>query len=254
MSRAMVTFVTAAALIYLGLCGVLFGFQRHLIYFPQPTSLGKEAATLTLAADGAQVLVLVRERSGPNGLLYFGGNAEDVSYNLPSLSTAFSDYAIYLMHYRGYGGSSGKPSEAALVADALALFDKVNTEHQNITVVGRSLGSGVAVHLASLRPVARLILVTPYDSLQDLAARQFPYFPVRWLLRDKFESWRYAPLISVPTLIVAAEHDDVIPRTSTETLYKRFRAGVASFKVVTGTGHNSISESPEYLPLLRGTQ
>ena len=158
------------------------------------------------------------------------------------------------MHYRGYGGSSGKPSEAALVADALALFDKVNTEHQNITVVGRSLGSGVAVHLASLRPVARLILVTPYDSLQDLAARQFPYFPVRWLLRDKFESWRYAPLISVPTLIVAAEHDDVIPRTSTETLYKRFRAGVASFKVVTGTGHNSISESPEYLPLLRGTQ
>ena len=110
--------------------------------------------TLTLAADGAQVLVSVRERSGPNGLLYFGGNAEDVSYNLPSLSTAFSDYAIYLMHYRGYGGSSGKPSEAALVADALALFDKVNTEHQNITVVGRSLGSGVAVHLASLRPVA----------------------------------------------------------------------------------------------------
>jgi len=177
----------------------------------------------------------VRQRSGPNALLYFGGNAEDVSYSLPSLSTAFPDHAVYLLHYRGYGGSSGKPSEAALFADALALFDRVSTDHQNIAVVGRSLGSGVAVHLASLRPVARLVLVTPYDSLQELAARQFPYLPVRWLLLDKFESWRYAEHITVPTLVIAAEHDEVIPRMSTEALYKRFRTGVASFKTVIGT-------------------
>lgn len=84
------------------------------------------------------------------------------------------------------------PSEVALVADALALFDRVYAEHPHVVVGGRSLGSGVAVHVASLRPVARLVLVTPYDSLYGIAARQFPYVPVRWLLWDTFESWRYA--------------------------------------------------------------
>ena len=252
MSRTMVTLLAVVALVYLGLCSVLFLYQRNLIYFPQPRSVGGGTTTLTLPADGAKVLVSARQRSGPNALLYFGGNAEDVSYSLPGLSTAFPDYAVYLLHYRGYGGSSGKPSEAALFADALALFDKVHTDHQHIVVVGRSLGSGVAIHLASLRPVARLVLVTPYYSLQELAAQQFPYFPVRWLLLDKFESWRYAEQVAAPTLVVAAEHDEVIPHTSTEALYKHFRTGVASFKVVPGTSHNTISESPQYMPLLKG--
>ena len=247
----MVTFVAVAALVYLGLCGALFLYQRELIYFPQPRSPVGDASTLTLPADGAQVLVTVRLRAGPDALLYFGGNAEDVSFSLADFSTAFPDHAVYLQHYRGYGGSSGKPSEAALFADALALFDKVRAEHRNVVVVGRSLGSGVAVHLASLRPVARLVLVTPYDSLQDLAARQYPYFPVRWLLLDKFESWRYAQEVSAPTLLVAAEHDEVIPRASTQALYKRFRAGVATIEVVAGTSHNTISESPEYMRLLK---
>jgi len=236
---------------YLGLCGILFLNQRNLIYFPQPRSISS-GTTLTLSAEGAHVLVTTRQRIGPKALVYFGGNAEDVSYSLPSLSNAFPDYAIYLLHYRGYGGSSGNPSEAALFADALALFDKVHADHQNIVVVGRSLGSGVAVHLASLRPVARLVLVTPYDSLQELAAQQFPYFPVRWLLLDKFESWRYAERVTVPTLVVAAEQDEVIPRANTEALYKRFRAGVASFRVVAGASHNTISENSEYMRLLTG--
>lgn len=246
-----ITFFTVVIIGYLGLCGILFINQRNLIYFPQPRSINSETM-LTLSAEGVQVLVTTRQRNGPKALLYFGGNAEDVSYSLPSLSGAFPDYAIYLLHYRGYGGSSGNPSEAALFADALALFDKVHADHKNIVVVGRSLGSGVAIHLASMRPVARLVLVTPYDSLLEIAVRQFPYFPVRWLLRDKYESWRYAERITVPTLIVAAEHDEVIPRANTEVLYKRFRAGVASFKVVAGAGHNTISENPEYMRLLTG--
>lgn len=250
MARTVLSLVVLVALVYLGLCALLYVFQRSLIYFPQPRSLG--GGTITLAADGAQVLVTARAHSGPNALVYFGGNAEDVAASLPVLSTAFPDHAIYLMHYRGFGGSSGKPSEAALLADALALFDRVRTEHPDLVIVGRSLGSGIAVHLASLRPVARLVLVTPYDSLQELAAHRFPCFPVRWLLLDKFESWRYAAQVSAPTLVIAAEHDEVIPRASTQALYARFRPGVASFKLVPGSSHNTISESPEYIPLLRG--
>jgi len=125
MPRSMMTFVAVVVLVYLALCVILFFYQRDLIYFPQPRSAGTGATTFTLQADGAQLLVTAHQRSGPDALLYFGGNAEDVSYSLASLSTAFSGYAIYLLHYRGYGGSSGKPSEAALVADAVLLFDKV---------------------------------------------------------------------------------------------------------------------------------
>lgn len=238
---------------YVGLCVLLFVFQRSLIYFPQPRSQAGASTTITLASDGEQVLVTVRPRRGPHAVVYFGGNAEDVSYSLPDLAAAFPDHALYLMNYRGYAGSSGRPSERALLADSTALFDRVRAEHESIVAIGRSLGSGVAVYLASVRPVARLVLVTPYDSLSDLAARQFPFVPVRWLLRDKFESWKYAQRVASPTLVLVAEYDEVIPRASTDALYARFRNGVAALEVIVDTSHNTISESSEYVALLRGT-
>lgn len=255
MPRTMLTLAATAALIYLALCAALFIFQRSLIYFPQPRSLGPGTSMFTLPVDGAELVITARPLQGSTpvkgALIYFGGNAEDVSYSLPGLASAFPDHAVYLMHYRGYGGSTGTPSEAALIADALALFDKVHAEHKNVVVVGRSLGSGVAVQLASQRLVARLVLVTPYDSIQEIAARQFPYFPVRWLLQDKFESSKLAPQVTAPTLVIAAEHDEVIPRASTDALFNSFRTGVAVFTVLARTGHNTISDSPEYLPLLK---
>ena len=253
MSRTVLTLVAIASLAYLGLCALVFAFQRSLIYFPQPRAFGG-GTIITLPVDGAEVVITTRPHSGPDALLYFGGNAEDVSSSLPSLAQAFPNHALYLPHYRGYGGSSGKPSETALFADALALFDKAKNEHSKIVVIGRSLGSGVAVYLASRRPVARLVLVTPYDSIQGLATSQFPYLPVHWLLLDKFESGKYASTVTAPTLVIAAEHDEVIPRASTEALCTRFSGGVAALKVVGGTGHNTISESPAYIPLMQGSQ
>lgn len=252
MYRAIIGVVVAGVVVYVGWCAALFFLQRSLIYFPQQRAFGSGDTTAKLLVPDAELQISVRPRPGAKALLYFGGNAEDVSANLPSLSNAFPDYALYLLHYRGYGGSSGKPSEGALTSDAFALFDKVYAEHPNVVVVGRSLGSCVAIRLASTRRASRLVLVTPYDSLQELAAQQYPYIPVRWLLLDKFESWRYAPLVSAPTVILAAEHDEIIPRSSTERLYSRFAAGVASYKVIAGVGHNSISESAAYLPLLKG--
>ncbi len=252
MLRAILPAIATVAVAYLGLCAGLFLFQRYLIYLPQPGSDGGAAGTIALSSAGATLRVSVRPRAGPNALVYFGGNAEDVSLNLPTFAARLHDHAIYLLHYRGYGGSSGHPSEDAIARDALALFDLVRETHRHIVVVGRSLGSGPAVRVASLRPASRLVLITPFDSLADLAARQFPFLPVRWLLRDKYESWRYAPRVSAPTLILAAEHDEVVPRSSTELLYTRFAKGVASLEVLAGTSHNTISESPRYLPLIHG--
>jgi uncharacterized protein len=251
MPRTILTLVAIAALIYIALCLGLFLAQRSFIYFPQPKSV-YASNTLTLNVDGERILVSTRP-IGPDAVIYFGGNAEDVSPSLPTLAEAFPDRSLYALNYRGYGGSSGKPFEAGLIADALALFDRVHADHPNIVVIGRSLGSGIAVHIASERPVERLVLVTPYDSILNIAARQFPYFPVRWLMLDKFESWRYAPKVRAPTQLIAAQNDEVIPAASTEALYKHFPQSLATVTVIPGVGHNNISESPEYIRALRGT-
>ena len=249
--RFFLTLLAIAAVLYLAGCAALFFLQRSMIYFPQPRASAASSERMTLAAGSEQVIVSVVRRDGPKALIYFGGNAEDVTANLSSLPAAFPGHAVYLMHYRGYGGSTGVPSEQGLQRDALLLFDKVHAEHPDVTVIGRSLGSGLAVWLASERPVGRLVLVTPYESLSGLAATHFRFFPVRWLLLDKYESGRYAPRVTAPTLIVAAEHDEVIPRWSTEQLHARFSKGVATMNVIFGTGHNTISDSPAYWKALQ---
>lgn len=250
---ATIKFASLGAFLYMGLCAVLFLFQRSLIYLPHPPS-DHQRETLTVPADGAQILVTVRRSDTPEAVLYFGGNAENVAYSLPTFETAFPGHALYLPHYRGYGGSTGKPSEAALVADALALFDMVHDKHPHVVVVGRSLGSAVAIRVAALRPAARLVLVTPFDSILGLAQKLYPFFPVRWLLLDRFESAEFAPKVTAQATLIVAEMDEIVPWQSTEDLLGRFAPGVAELKIVTGTGHNTISASPDYIPLLRGGQ
>lgn len=238
-------------LCYAAACIALFAFQRSLIYFPQPNAYGAPDSMTSLPVEGAQLRVSVRPHAGRKALLYFGGNAEDVSASLASFSTAFPHHAIYLLHYRGYGGSSGRPTEELLHADARAMFDKVRGEHPDIALVGRSLGSGVAVRLAAERPASRLILVTPYDSIEAIAAGQFPWFPIRWLMTDKFESSRYAPQVRIPTLILQAEHDEVIPAASTARLHAAFAPGIAALTLVRGVGHNDISGTKQYLEAMQ---
>jgi len=249
MPRTILILATIAAFIYIALCLVLFLAQRSFIYYPQPKS-ATSGKTITLNVDGAMVLVSTVQRQSEDAVIYFGGNAEDVSYSLPTLAAAFPDRSLYAMNYRGYGGSTGKPSEAALIADALVLFARVHADHSHIIVIGRSLGSGVAIHVASERPIERLVLVTPYDSLLNIAASQFGFFPLRWLMLDKFESWRYAPKVTAPTQLIAAQNDEVIPAASTAALYKHFPPSHATLSVIPGVGHNTISESPEYIHLL----
>lgn len=105
---------------------MLLGGCRSMIYYPTPKQGegSNPANTLMLEMPDASVAVSIRPHEGPKALIYFGGNAEDVSRSLPVFAQKFPDYALYLMHYRGYGNSTGQPSEAALHADAQVLFDK----------------------------------------------------------------------------------------------------------------------------------
>lgn len=251
MRRALTVFLAAIAAGYLGLALLLYFGQRSLIYLP-PAWGARVGAIERLEVPGATLGVSVRLRPGPRAALYFGGNAEAVASTLPELAEAFPDHALYALHYRGYGASGGRPTDAALHADALALYERVRGAHAEVTVVGRSLGAALAVRLAAVRPIERLVLVTPFDSLAALAAHHYPIFPVRWLLRDRYEAWRDAPRVRAPTLLIVAERDEIVPRARAEALLARFSPGIARMTLVRGASHNDISGSPEFTSLLRG--
>ena len=251
MNRTLIIVLSALLAGYVGICALLFFKQRSLIYFPPQRAALQAPRVTTLAVPGALLKVSERPLPGQKALIYLGGNAEDVSASLPQLAQAFPDRALYLLHYRGYAGSTGSPTEQALVADALALYDKAAAEHQDIVVVGRSLGTGVAIQVAGARRPSKLVLVTPYDSLAGLAAAQFPWVPVRWLLRDKYESWRHVAQVQAPTLILAAQYDEVIPPASTRRLAARFTKERLEMRVIEGVGHNTISDSADYAEALK---
>lgn len=243
MTRPLLAAAAGLALLYLLVCAVMFVFQRSLIYLPQPRHADRQVPTLTLETGGERLVITTHRVDRPDAVLYFGGNAEDVSSSLPRLARAFPDRALYLMHYRGFGGSSGRPAETALVDDALALHDRVAPGHRSILVVGRSLGSGVAIPLAARRPVAGLVLVTPFNSLLELASDLYPWLPVAWLLRDRYESWRHAPCITAPTRFIIAARDDVVPIASSDRLQRHFRPDLVTRVQIPDTDHITILDA-----------
>ena len=246
----LIRFALVLALGYGALCALLFVLQRSFIYYPVPRTVN--TPVLTLVHQGEQILVAHNGVASDRAALYFGGNAEDVSTAVAALTRIFPGTAVYAMHYRSYGGSTGQPTEAALVADALALFDQIAPANPHITLVGRSLGSGVAAQVAAARAPQRLVLVTPYDSIAALAAKQFPYVPVRWLLRDRFDSVERAGQLRVPTTLVIAGRDQVIPPAHSERLASAFAPGVANVVRLTNAGHNDVSSAPGYAEALAG--
>jgi fermentation-respiration switch protein FrsA (DUF1100 family) len=252
-AKVVALILLAPVALYLFACLMLYATQRNYLFFPVPRH-DTSVPTLALPSDAGPLVVSTRPRDGAQALVYFGGNAEDVSMSVPTLARAFPDHAIYALHYRGYGGSPGEPGEAALVADGLALFDLAKSAHAQVVVIGRSLGSGVAVQVAGARPVERLVLVTPYDSLVAVAGTRFPMFPVGLLMRDRFDSAAIAPRLTLPTAIVVAQRDEVITYASSQRLYDAFAQGVATFTVIPMANHNDISGRPGYEAALRGGQ
>lgn len=246
MKSSAMSILSIIFLIYAGCCAYLYFAQRSFIYFPVPASVNVPADDLRMEMDGATVQVWRLHPLQEDAVVYFGGNAEDVSHGIPQFGRLFPDKTVYLVNYRGYGASTGVPTEAALLSDALTVFDKISESHSRVSVVGRSLGSGVAVYLAATRKPERLVLVTPYDSLARLAQSSYPIFPVSAMLKDRFDSISHAGSISAPTLVLIAEHDEIIPGWSSQNLAAAIDSSLITIDVVSDATHNTIQDFGQY--------
>jgi pimeloyl-ACP methyl ester carboxylesterase len=243
------------AAVVIGVPLLAFLLQERLIFMPQPLSeaaladirlrFPKGQSVFGQASDGTRVHAW--HLPGPPGaplVLYFGGNAEEVSWMLGEANAA-PTVGWLLVDYRGYGASEGSPSEAALVADALLWFDKFSPQSKKIYVLGRSLGSGVAVRLAAERKVDAVMLVAPFDSLVEVGKRHYPFLPVSLLLKHRFDSASLAPKITAPLLCLAATRDSIIPPDHAKLLYDAW-AGPKRWVALEEAGHNTVDSHPNY--------
>jgi pimeloyl-ACP methyl ester carboxylesterase len=235
---------------YLLLVLAVYLLQNRLIYHPPP-AIEHPHQTLQLTTADTTINALQLNPQGELVLLYLGGNAEQVAYSASDFLHHLPNTRVLLMQYRGYAGSPGSPSEAALFADALALFDHLQgqTSHP-VTVMGRSLGSGIATYVASQREVAQLILVTPFDSLRAVAAKLMPILPVNWLLRDHYDSLSRVDEVGADTLILQARFDEVIPAVHSHTLKAAFTTDQITH-IELDAGHNDIDLKPAYFRSIR---
>ena len=212
-----------AAAVYALVGFVAFFGQRKLMYFPDrartlPAEMGLtgvEERTIE-TPDGERVIAWYgRARPGRPTLLYFHGNGGSLAIRAPRIARFMVEgWGVYMMTYRGYGGSTGWPSEAANVSDARLAYAALVTEGvrpTSIVVYGESLGSGIAVRLAAELPVGGVILDAPYTSIVDVAAQAYPFLPVRLFLIDRYESTRSIGAIKAPLLILHGERDGVVP-------------------------------------------
>lgn len=242
--------LAAAAIVYLAVCVYVYLNQRAFIYFPQRGVLYTGEKPIEIRSGEITLRGWVLNEGCDEAVIYFGGNAERPEAGIPDFKRIFSSQTVYLINYRGYGESGGSPSEEGFYADALAIYDHISQNCTKVSVIGRSLGTGVATYLAVERDVDRLVLVEPFDSMVSIARAAYPFFPAGLMLKDRYDSAGRAGSITSRTLFIIAGKDEIIPRWSTEKLISEFDREILEVVVIEEATHNDIGSFPQYYRVL----
>ncbi len=230
---------------YLAIGAYLYAEQRHLVFLPSGIPLtdppaGSGFASLDVVEPSLGTLTdwwIPPASSALPTIVFFHGNGSDRrDFLAQGESFHRSGWGVVLASYRGYSGNPGSPTEAGLMDDARATLATVAPRVGPIIVWGHSLGSGVAVRMASEGRAGAVVLEAPYTSLTDVAAAQYPYVPVRWLLLDRFDSQSLIAKIRVPVLIFHSTDDPVIPFRMGRALADEL-GGRATLVQMNGLGH-----------------
>ena len=244
--KSIFTFILLLAIGYLFIVLLLYLLQRSLLFFPVPIREGISRETIAFENQSISLHGWILNKGQRKALIYFGGNSEDITDNISQFDNLFKTHTVYLINYQGYGKSQGKPTEQGLFSDAVAIYDQIRESHTSVSLMGRSLGSGVAVYLTSMRDIESLILLTPYDSIAEVAQTHYPYFPARYLVKDRFDSIKYANQISIPVLIVTAEFDRVVPLKHSKILRNQLTRARVSYHLIEGADHNNVTSFQHY--------
>jgi hypothetical protein len=246
------------ALAYAGVVAAMYVAQTALLFpswlvpaIDTPVS-GRAFALETVTPDGERLRgIRIPGKPGPDDervvVIGFGGNAWNGNHLATYLHGLYPQAEVIAFHYRGYEPSSGRPSAAALLADAPLIYDYVakSSGDRPIVAVGISIGSGVAAHLAKQRPLAGLILVSPFDSLEALGREHYPWLPVHWLLRHHMEVADDLRGLSVATAVITAERDEIIPARRTDAV-RRVIGNLVLDQTIAGAGHNDLYHRPDF--------
>lgn len=233
---------------------VLFLRQDSMVYYPDlggreyettpaQAGLAYEAVTLT-ASDGIKLDAwFVPAENARGALLYAHGNGGNISHRIDAIRL-FRDMglSVFIFDYRGYGKSAGKPSEEGTYRDAEAawqyLVQQCGIAPARIVMFGESLGGAIAAHLAARHPPGALILASAFTSVPDMAAELYPWLPVRWLSRYRYDTRSYLQDVHEPVLVLHSREDEIIPYRHGRALYEAAREP-RQFLELRG-GHNDL--------------
>ena len=226
--------LAAVLALYLLLCAAMFALQRRLQYLPDATPVNAVAAGLPQAAtevlvttDGERLQTwwIAPTRSDAPVYLYFHGNGANLHARAQRFARITTGGAgLLAVSWRGYGGSTGEPTEAGLLTDARSAYRTlaVRVDPRRIVAYGESLGTTLATLLAAEVPVGALVLDSSFDSALDVARNAYPWLPVSLLMRDTFRADLAAPRVTVPVLQIHCRYDPVTPLAAAERLQRRF--------------------------------
>lgn len=265
--KTLLSLIIIPGLVYVSIIAVYAVAQRSLIYYPQKLSI--EQARMQAAALGGTPWVSkdgswlgwkaspLRDSKAvkPRRALVFHGNAgmalnRDYYVDLLSGFSASGPWDVYIHEYPGYGPRPGTPNEQTLVSAAVSAADQLITSNpEPLLIIGESLGSGVASALARERPdvVAALLLITPFDSMVNVANHHMPWLPARFLLRDRYENLQALAGFKQALLVITAGNDEIIPEVLSQPLLHQ-HSGRLLFKSQIGQGHNTLQFRPGQAP------
>ncbi len=248
LKRTLVTLASISVFTYCAAMAYLYLRQEALLFFPDPENAADAAVfsefDTTFSVDGQTLDGWYIPGESGLTVVYYGGNAEELSRRIDNI-ILFGPHNYLLINYRGFGDSTGSPGEQSMKTDALAILDmariRYGFDYADTVIIGRSLGTGVATHVAASLPVRGLVLITPYDSIRAVAQGRYPIFPVGLLLRHHFDSMPYLEAITAPALIIKAETDRVVPHVHTDNLVAGWQ-GPLTFTTLPGS-HGSVVNS-----------
>ena len=244
----------AALLLLVSILALIWTQQRRLIYFPfaavpAPEAVGLAGVTAVSfrTADGLTLKgwFVSQPPAAEFTAIVFNGNAGNRALRAPLANAlARANIAVLLFDYRGFGGNPGSPSEAGLKADARAarqyVVDRPDVDERRLVYFGESLGSAVAAELAAEHPPAALILRSPFTSMTDVGREHYPLLPVRWLLRDRYETINRIARVRAPILVIGGDRDRIVPLAQTRKIFDAAREPKALL-VINGADHNDDS-------------